>query len=55
MAKGGVNLDFDIKHPDEVRDAQKKDYTILKKRVTKEVIDGQEKAMNRIDKIAGRL
>lgn len=39
-----------LKHPDEVRDAQQGNYTKLKVRVTKEVTDYQQLAIQRRNK-----
>ncbi len=53
MAKSATNPTFKLEHPDWVRDAQKDDYTLLKKQV-KELIEKKQKhAMDRRVKRGG--
>ncbi len=52
LARGG-NTDFKTKHPNEVRDAVKKDYVLLIKRVKEEMTKTQNSAMIRRTKVRG--
>ncbi len=54
MANSATNSDFKILHPDWVRDAQKKDYTLLKKQVREKIEKYQNKAQQRRDKRSGK-
>ncbi len=54
MAKSATNPTFKLEHPDWVRDAQKNDYTLLKKQVKEKVIKGQDLAQARRDKRSGK-
>ncbi len=53
MAIVGSNPDFKLKHPDWVRDAQKKDFTLLNKRVKEDAIKFQDAYTRRRNKING--
>jgi len=55
MAINASNPDFKIKHPDWVRDAQKKDFTMLEKVVKEQMEKKQKKAMDRRVKRGGHL
>ncbi len=46
-----ANPDELLKHPDEARDATKKDYTMLKKRIHKQFDDHQERTKLRRQKL----
>ncbi len=56
MAKSGANADFNIMHPDWVRDAHKQnaDYTDLKIKVKQATVKKQEQALKRRDKFVGK-
>ncbi len=54
MAKSGINIDFKTAHPDEVRDAQKKDFTTLIKRVTDLHNKRYKQALDRRLKLVGK-
>ncbi len=54
MANNGQNPDFKALHPDWVRDAQKKDYTLLKTQVKEKCLKYQNKAQQRRDKRSGK-
>lgn len=54
QAKSGTNPEFKTRHPDWVRDAQKGDYTLLKKQVKEAVEKVQQKAIQRRAKRAGK-
>ncbi len=54
MAKAGKNSDFKIAHPDWVRDATKKDFTDLIKKITDKELKYQEFALKRRDKLGGK-
>ncbi len=54
MAKNGTNPDFKILHPDWVRDAQSKNFTDLRIKITKDIEKRQEKAILRRQKNAPR-
>ncbi len=54
MANAGSNPEFKLKHPDWVRDAQKKDYTLLKTQVKDKVLKYQNQAIQRRDKRSGK-
>jgi len=54
MANSATNPDFKLQHPDWVRDAQKKDYTLLKKMVTEKELKYQARAKARRDKRSGK-
>ncbi len=47
MADSATNPTFKLEHPDWVRDAQKKDYTLLKKQVKDLTEKNQKRAMDR--------
>ncbi len=54
MANSATNPDFKALHPDWVRDAQKKDYTLLKTQVKEKCLKYQVKAQQRRDKRSGK-
>jgi len=54
MAKSATNPTFKLEHPDWVRDAQKNEYTLLKKQVKEKVIKAQDQAQLRRDKRSGK-
>ncbi len=54
MAIVGSNPDFKLAHPDWVRDAQTKNFTILIKKVREDAIKQQEVAMRRRLKLVGK-
>ncbi len=54
MAKGNINPDFDVAHPDWVREAQNNNFTSLKKKVTELVEKQQVIAKARSNKIVGK-
>ncbi len=53
MAKGG-NPDYAIQHPDEVRDAQNKQFTSLRKRVREQTLKAQNASELRARKLVGK-
>ncbi len=54
MANSATNPTFKLEHPDWIRDAQKKDYTLLKKVVKEQVEKAQALAQLRRDKRSGK-
>ncbi len=54
LAKVGTNPDFVIQHADWIRDAQKKDFTVLTKKIGDEVRKRQDQQQARYDKYAGK-
>ncbi len=54
MAKNKCNPDFNKQHPDWVRDAQNKNYTLLTKMVKENVEKFQKAAIARRLKVAGK-
>jgi len=54
MAVVGSNPDFKLKHPDWVRDAQKKDFTLLNKKVKEEAEKFQQQYAKRRLKLVGK-
>lgn len=53
LAVTAKNDDFNIRYPDEVRDATRKDFTKQITRITQEVEKYQKLAMDRRKKLAG--
>ncbi len=51
MSKGNVNPDFDVAHPDWVREGQNKNFIQLTKMIKEDVKRYQDKAMERRIKI----
>ncbi len=54
MARMNVNPDFAVRHPQEVSQAQNKNYTELIIRIKKEVQKAQDMAQARRDRRAGK-
>ncbi len=54
MAKNANNPTFKLEHPDWVRDAQKNDFTLLKKQVKEKTEKYQQLAQARRDKRSGK-
>ncbi len=54
MALSATNPTFKIQHPDWVRDAQKKDFTLLTKVVTESVTKMQKLARTRRERLHGQ-
>ncbi len=54
MSNNHINPDFDIKHPDWVRDAQNKNYTNLKKIIKEQVEKQQAQVLKRREKLHGK-
>ncbi len=54
MALSGENPDFKLKHPDWVRDAQTKNFTILNKKVKEEAEKYQQTYARRRLKLVGK-
>ncbi len=55
MAKSATNPTFKLQHPDWVRDAQKDDFTLLKKVVREQTEKRQKAAMDRRVKRGGKI
>lgn len=56
MARGGINRDFDIKHPNEVREfATKKTHMELEKRIEQQFAKHWKDYDMRTDKIGNRV
>lgn len=53
-AKNKSNPEFNLLHPDWIRDAQNKNYTQLEKEVTANVMKKQAEAIERRKKLAGK-
>jgi len=54
LAKAGLNDDFKLAHPDWVRDAQKKNFTVLITKVREDVKKQQDLALKRQLKLVGK-
>lgn len=54
MAKSAKNKDFAIQYPDEVREAQQKNFTKLTKRVTEDYAKFTKNVTDRRNKFAGK-
>ncbi len=54
MAKGNLNPDFDVAHPDWVREAQNNNYINLKKKVRESIEKSQARAVERRNKLVGK-
>ncbi len=52
MAKGNINSDFDVLHPDWIKQAVTKDYIDLKLKIKEKVVRKQDKAIIRRAKLA---
>ncbi len=54
LSKGNINPDFDVQHPDWLRDAQNDNYTNLKKQIKEKIIRQQDRIQKRRDKLGGK-
>ncbi len=54
MARGQVNSDFDVAHPDEVRDAQSNNFGNLNRRIKTKFDKDFDRAIGRRNKLIGK-